>query len=186
MKNNIFIKYGVVALAVYSICLTYVHFFKRDNTSTTTEIVDDSDIKRSLYQRIVKYGDTIAYNHLIDRYGSPNNLIYSIFMADQYGYPEACHNVYTDIAGVLYGYHGIVPDSIVANLTLSCLHRAEGDETCCMNLGMLYTTGYMVKKDTIKGRYYTEKAFSKEGEDYINRVMKMYQTHRLFDFYRSK
>ena len=108
MKSNIIIKYGVAALTIYSICLTYLFFFNNDNIFTNTDIVDDSDKRQDLYQRIIKYGDTIAYNHLIDNYGSPNNLIYSIYMADRYGYPIACQNVYTDLAGVLYAYHGIV------------------------------------------------------------------------------
>lgn len=181
MKSNIFIKCGVAALTIYSICLTYVVFFKNNNTSVNTDIVDDSDMKQDLYQRIIKYGDTIAYNHLIDSYGSPNNLIYSIFMADRYGYPVACQNVYTDLAGVMYAYHGIVPDSIVTNLTLSCLYRGGKDKGCCNVLGMLYTTGYMVEKDTTKGRYYTELAFRDEGKDYVDRLMKMYLSNRIFD-----
>lgn len=172
---------GVVVLTIYSICLTCVVLSNNDNTSTNTEFVDDSDIKQDLCQRIIKYGDTIAYNHLIDSYGSPNNLVYSIFMADQYGYPNACQNVYTDLAGVLYGYHGLVPDSIVTNLTLSCLYRGEKDKFCCSVLGMLYTTGYMVEKDTTKGRYYTEMAFRDKGKDYVDRLMKMYLTNKIFD-----
>ena len=100
MKNRIIVYCGIIALIIYASCLTYILLIK-DNTPTNMEIVDDSGIKQELYQRIIKYGDTIAYNHLINSYGSPNNLIYSIFMADQYGYPVACHNVYSDRAGVL-------------------------------------------------------------------------------------
>ena len=186
MKSNIIIKYGVAALTIYSICLTYLFFFNNDNIFTNTDIVDDSDKRQDLYQRIIKYGDTIAYNHLIDSYGSPNNLIYSIYMADRYGYPIACQNVYTDLAGVLYAYHGIVPDSIVTNLTLSCLYRGGKDKVCCSVLGMLYTTGYMVEKDITKGRYYTELAFCDEGEEYIDRLMKMYMTNKIFDLPKKK
>ena len=183
MKNSkIIIKCGVILLAIYAICLTCIVFiFINNSSSYQKELVDDSNMMQELQQKIIKYGDTSAYNYLIDNYGSANNLIYSIFMADQYGYPKACHYVYDDIAGILYAYNGIAPDSIVANLTLSCLSRGKDDKTCYMDLGMLYTTGYMVEKDTVKGRYYTEMAFRNEGEEYVDGLMKMYLTNKIFD-----
>lgn len=183
MKNNrIIVKCGVAILSIYAICLTCIVFIFNNNSSPSPkEVVDDSKIKQELQQKIIQYGDTCAYNFLIDNYGSADNLIYSIFMADQYGYPKACHYVYDDIAGILYAYNGIVPDSIVANLTLSCLYKGKDDQTCHIDLGMLYTTGYMVEKDTIKGRYYTEMAFRDEGEEYVDRLMKMYLTNKIFN-----
>ena len=187
MKNKKIAKYGVVILTIYAIGLTYYTFWwNGDSTKSTSVSGDETKKIQELEQRIVQYGDTNAYMILIENYGSAENLIYSIFMADQYGYPRACHYVYDDIAGILYGYNGIVPDSIVRNLILACLYRGEGDKDCSMELGMLYTTGYMVYKDTLKGRYFTEMAFREEGEEYINRIMKMYQTNKIFDLPHTK
>ena len=187
MNNKKTAKYGVIILLIYAICLTcYVFLYDSDSPNTTTGRVEEVKKIQELEQRIIRYGDTNAYVFLIDNYGSKDNLIYSIFMADQYGFPKACHYVYDDLAGILYGYNGIAPDSIVTNLTLSCLHRGGDDQYCNMELGMLYTTGYMVKKDTLKGRFYTERAFRDEGEEYINRVMKMYQTNKIFDLPHTK
>ena len=187
MNNKKIAQYGVIILLIYAIFLTcYVLFYNSNNPNTTTDRIEEVKIIQELEQRIIRYGDTNAYNFLIDTYGSTDNLIYSIFMADQYGYPKACHYVYDDIAGILYGYNGIAPDSIVTNLTLACLYRGGDNQDCNMELGMLYTTGYMVKKDTLKGRFFTERAFRDEGEEYINRVMKLYQTNKIFDLPHTK
>lgn len=191
MTNNK-IKYICIAiLTIYSIYLSFIVFSKNDNKLSKVENLDmveksqrqvDADIQEALRRRVIEYGDTVAYKSLIEQFGSSDNLLYSIFMADKHGYPDACYLVYCDIAEILYQYNKIMPDSIVSCLTISCLRKGR----CYDDLGRLYTTGYMVEKDTLKGRFYIEKAFREEGEEYINRLMKFYLSNKMFDYSNFK
>lgn len=193
MQNNTVLKCTVIALTIYAICLTYVVFCPNDrHLSVEDEIVcpcnerkntQDANFIMELQRNIIQHGDTAAYNYLILNYG--DNLVYSIFMADKYGYPNACYNVYSALESIYLSY-GISPDSIATNLSLSCLYRGKDDKECNMALGMLHTIGFIVEKDTIKGRKYTEKAFKKEGKEKIDIIMKLYQTNPIYSISNKK
>ena len=165
--TKISIVLGSVALILLAIPLVFsIHKWQQysqmfDSVQARNELLEEKIQDKKDFYYLSNYilftGDTSAYKDLCnDNYGY--NLLCSMYMADHYGYPHACHEVYNEIAYRCKNISDAQLKNNAIQMAIGYLRKGAmlNDWQCAGVLAGMYIKGEFVPQDTILGRKYLE------------------------------
>lgn len=145
MNKRILYRIGLMVVFLIGI-LGYGLLHHEEWTDMTPSEPTNAEIEQ-LISLIVQDGDTDSYDKLSRIYCS-KALTYSFYMANEYNYGKACHDVYKALMG-LYSLRDQA-NKETTQLAISYLKKGAelGDFSCCSSLCTEYATGCYVPQDS--------------------------------------
>ncbi|GHT32489.1 hypothetical protein FACS189434_04340 [Bacteroidia bacterium] len=141
LKNNVIVI--ALILAIPLLCVAQKTTIKTPNVPA-----------KECIKKILANGDIEAYKNLMffSHASSGDYLIYSLFMANHYNYPDAYAFVYNYLTE-LYNKNNIDIDEQTFNLALEYLQKGVdlGSSNAQIRMSELYINGKYFPQDSIKG-----------------------------------